>query len=120
MQCVENCHDPDPSRHVEFSQPVWQTLQMFLGECLCLLPVFYSRMMKRWRERRDAGKIALPADNANGDVEAGQDTNEAQEENDVKTEAAAAFSFFLPALCDICGTTLMNVGLLFTPVSIYQ
>jgi len=32
----------------------------------------------------------------------------------------AIFLFFTPALCDICGTTLMNVGLLFTPVSIYQ
>lgn len=28
--------------------------------------------------------------------------------------------FALPAFFDICGTTLMNVGLLFTPVSIYQ
>ncbi|KAK0561642.1 hypothetical protein OC844_003101 [Tilletia horrida] len=32
----------------------------------------------------------------------------------------AIFLFFTPALCDICGTTLMNVGLIFTPVSIYQ
>lgn len=32
----------------------------------------------------------------------------------------AIFLFFTPAFCDICGTTLMNVGLLFTPVSIYQ
>jgi len=30
------------------------------------------------------------------------------------------FLFALPAFFDICGTTLMNVGLLFTPVSIYQ
>ncbi|CAD6886216.1 unnamed protein product [Tilletia laevis] len=32
----------------------------------------------------------------------------------------AIFLFFTPAVCDICGTTLMNVGLIFTPVSIYQ
>lgn len=24
MQCVERCDDSDNSRHVEFSQPVWQ------------------------------------------------------------------------------------------------
>lgn len=29
MQCVENCHDPDPTHHVLYEQPVWQTLQMF-------------------------------------------------------------------------------------------
>lgn len=29
MQCVENCSDPDPTRHVLYEQPVWQTLQMF-------------------------------------------------------------------------------------------
>ncbi|KAI0305445.1 hypothetical protein B0F90DRAFT_1698097 [Multifurca ochricompacta] len=27
---------------------------------------------------------------------------------------------WLPALCDLTGTTLMNIGLLYTPVSIYQ
>ena len=26
----------------------------------------------------------------------------------------------LPAICDICGTTVMNIGLLFTPASLYQ
>lgn len=29
MQCVENCNDPDPQKHVLYEQPVWQTLQMF-------------------------------------------------------------------------------------------
>ena len=29
MQCVENCGDPNPARHVLYEQPVWQTLQMF-------------------------------------------------------------------------------------------
>lgn len=31
-QCVENCEDPNPARRVLFEQPVWQTLQMFMGE----------------------------------------------------------------------------------------
>lgn len=29
MQCVENCSDPDVTKHVLYEQPVWQTLQMF-------------------------------------------------------------------------------------------
>jgi hypothetical protein len=34
MQCVENCDDP--KRQILYEQPVWQTLQMFLGEMLCM------------------------------------------------------------------------------------
>lgn len=29
---MENCDDPNPARRVLFEQPVWQTLQMFMGE----------------------------------------------------------------------------------------
>lgn len=29
MQCVENCNDPDSTKHILYEQPVWQTLQMF-------------------------------------------------------------------------------------------
>lgn len=46
-------------------------------------------------------------------------TMPSEDEGQEMTTAAAPL-FFMPALCDICGTTLMNVGLLFTPVSIYQ
>ncbi|KAJ2609763.1 hypothetical protein H4S08_003906, partial [Coemansia sp. RSA 1365] len=35
-QCVRNCDDPDISNHEHFEQPVWQTLNMFYGEMLCL------------------------------------------------------------------------------------
>jgi hypothetical protein len=38
MQCVENCDDPN--RQVLYEQPVWQTLQMFLGEMLCESLIF--------------------------------------------------------------------------------
>ncbi|KAJ9476522.1 hypothetical protein PHBOTO_000169 [Pseudozyma hubeiensis] len=56
MQCVANCDSPDPKQHQEFSQPVWQTLQMFLGECLCLLPVLFRTLYNRFsgNDARDA------------------------------------------------------------------
>lgn len=38
MQCVENCG----SAPVVFEQPVWQTLQMFVGEMLCAHPTIDS------------------------------------------------------------------------------
>lgn len=143
MQCVENCDSPDPADHVEFSQPVWQTAQMFLGECLCLLPGFYSFLMKHiraFRNRRQGktanGGYAPVSQNANGDGE-GHQQGEANgnvtagsrdvegggggtEDEGEALEGTAPLLFFAPAACDICGTTLMNVGLLFTPVSIYQ
>ncbi|CAO1636576.1 unnamed protein product [Parajaminaea phylloscopi] len=139
MQCVENCSDPDVSRHVEFSQPVWQTLQMFVGECLCLLPVGIGYAKQRWASQQARGKtrqhdlqqqrrpLLTP------DAERAQGGNSIDDDDGGAglgaVEAAVqapslplrqAFLFFAPAVCDICGTTLMNVGLLFTPVSIYQ
>ena len=35
MQCVERCDDPNPANHVVYEQPVWQSLNMFIGELGC-------------------------------------------------------------------------------------
>lgn len=37
MQCVEYCEPDSPYPPKEYSQPVWQTLQMFVGEAFCLV-----------------------------------------------------------------------------------
>ncbi|ESK93019.1 integral membrane protein [Moniliophthora roreri MCA 2997] len=110
MQCVENCDDPDVRRHVLYEQPVWQTLQMFLGEMLCFLPVIFS-----WVNSKRKSSVQLPPD------------------SEVETEAQAkvvpagrplsgwkVLLLWIPAACDLTATTLMNIGLLYTPVSIYQ
>lgn len=192
MQCVANCDSPDPKQRREFSQPVWQTLQMFLGECLCLLPVLFRSLYNRFsvNDARDAALkkplLQAPPDSGivfDGDssprtrggdaissyeatrgrvhtgathaptnpstpvppfefasraIQPGEldeseftDLNDSSYINAVNADEIGAFEgetmsgkaiglFFMPALCDICGTTLMNVGLLFTPVSIYQ
>ncbi|SNX84057.1 related to nucleotide-sugar transporter [Melanopsichium pennsylvanicum] len=193
MQCVANCDSSDPKMRQEFSQPVWQTLQMFLGECLCLLPVLLRALYSRvsGNAARDAalkkpllappdsgivfdgdnsprsrGASALssyeatrgrtihtgathaptqptsvpapPFEIASRAVQPGElgdseftNLNDSSYIHNVDTDEIQAFKgetmsgkaiglFFMPALCDICGTTLMNVGLLFTPVSIYQ
>ncbi|UZJ55033.1 hypothetical protein CBS101457_004353 [Exobasidium rhododendri] len=152
MQCVARC-DQDVSKHVEFSQPVWQTSQMFLGECVCLVPVFlnyaYNRLVRRAREmklRKSGVGLYAPIGtdsprNSTDTARPGRASSEQQallptlrrsmsesrgrmdaavEEEGEEMTTATAVVFFAPALCDICGTTLMNVGLLFTPVSIYQ
>lgn len=88
---------------------------MFIGECLCLLPVLYTHWSSNTARKQNSVRYeSLP-----------QDEEEEEEETrpprvTTRTSAKLPLLFFLPAFCDICGTTLMNVGLLFTPVSIYQ
>ncbi|KAG2157426.1 hypothetical protein DEU56DRAFT_906070 [Suillus clintonianus] len=107
MQCVENCSDPNPGNHVLYEQPVWQTLQMFLGEMLCFLPVIYTWL----RARKTTAPVFLEEDeHPPAKIE---DTFE-------ELRGSKLLLLWLPAACDLTGTTLMNVGLLYTPVSIYQ
>ncbi|TBU32242.1 hypothetical protein BD311DRAFT_785770 [Dichomitus squalens] len=111
MQCVENCDDTNPARRILYEQPVWQTLQMFLGEMLCFLPVIYS-----WfRARRQSQHLALPSD-----TEEEPATGAKAEIPHAPLDGWKVLLMWFPAACDLTGTTLMNVGLLHAPVSIYQ
>lgn len=94
-QCVRNCDGPEP---VLFEQPVLQTLQMFIGESSILF-VYWIQSMRSVR-----GYEAI----------AGKDDTKPPL-NGKKSLVVA-----LPAICDICGTTLMNIALAMIPVSIYQ
>lgn len=107
-QCVANC-DAAPSQRAYFEQPVFQTVQMFLAESGCWI-VYY---LTKWHARRQNGKQAayesLPS----------ADDSEFGAENP-KLTGKNVLLLAIPACCDICGTTLMNLGLLFVPVSIFQ
>ncbi|KAJ2905639.1 hypothetical protein GGI21_004146, partial [Coemansia aciculifera] len=48
-ECIGNCSDPDPSKHEHFEQPVWQTLNMFYGEMLCLACFYLYSLYQRQR-----------------------------------------------------------------------
>lgn len=48
------------------------------------------------------------------------DSTEKVEDAPSKASFKKSLLFWAPATCDIAGTTFMNVGLLFVPVSIYQ
>lgn len=91
LQCIANCD----SKPLYFTQPLLQTLTMFVGEILCLL-VYYLTVRK---------------------VE-----YEAVETTTVKPALSGSLQilFLLPTLCDLTATTLMNVGLLHISASIYQ
>ncbi|TFY51523.1 hypothetical protein EVG20_g10963, partial [Dentipellis fragilis] len=121
MQCVENCDDPDPKKRLLYEQPVWQTLQMFLGEMLCFLPVLWTYIASR---RTSA--VQLPED-ADDDAPALHTSPDNEEMSGVSMKVQGqqlkgwrVLLLWLPAMCDLTGTTLMNIGLLYTPVSIYQ
>ncbi|KAF8136402.1 hypothetical protein EV363DRAFT_1319482 [Boletus edulis] len=106
MQCVENCSDPDPRNHVLYEQPVWQTLQMFR-----FLPVFYTWLTTR----HNPPPVFLSSEPDQDEQLQAKLTPPSRELRGWKL-----LLLWFPAVCDLTGTTLMNVGLLYTPVSIYQ
>ncbi|KAJ1822954.1 hypothetical protein LPJ56_000462 [Coemansia sp. RSA 2599] len=135
-QCVGNCADPDPSKREYFEQPVWQTLNMFYGEMLCLL-CFYLFSQRGGGggdnrvENRDEYQ-AIPDNDDEGAVneQIAQDvpTTDALPVVDGGSDPAqlkpivgwATLLMWIPAAFDLMGTTLMNVGLFFTTASVYQ
>ncbi len=98
---------------------------MFLGEALCLLPVLFRMAWERTtRGRGRYSAVALSEQDDNDAPAAAASSAGAGAEGSHKAPIGmtgkAILLFWTPALCDIIGTSLMNVGLLFTPVSIYQ
>ncbi|KAJ4330731.1 hypothetical protein N0V87_009753 [Didymella glomerata] len=129
MQCVRNCDSPNPKYRQHFEQPVLQTLQMFIGEMGCWLVIGLFSLWTRYAGAR-AGYEAIP--NNDGIETPASDESEARDianplkpahpddEGRIPLEGRSVFLLALPACCDIAGTTLMNVGLLFVAASIYQ
>src|SRR5438552_3737799 len=63
MQCVENC-DQDAKDRKYFEQPVWQTLNMFIGETLCFIAGY---ILLAWEYHN--------GNNGNGDLKKNDDNN---------------------------------------------
>ncbi|EFQ98090.1 integral membrane protein [Nannizzia gypsea CBS 118893] len=127
MQCVRNCDSPNPSERVAFEQPVLQTLQMFVGEMGCWLVLFCIDIWKGFIAPRFSSaplftdgyqSIDNDADDE-ADAEA-DDIHKPDEDTRTQLSGNKILLLALPACCDITGTTLMNVGLLFVVASIYQ
>ncbi|EME50025.1 hypothetical protein DOTSEDRAFT_68774 [Dothistroma septosporum NZE10] len=146
LQCVADC---DTDRPKKFEQPVIQTLQMFVGEAGCWLVVFLSWLVQRVLERdvvpiQDIRYVPVASqdtgeEDEDDENELHHDLSSSQTLVDPTNIIAApklvaellhkerqpldgwnVTLLALPAICDICGTTLMNVGLLFVAASIYQ
>ncbi|KAF9158063.1 hypothetical protein DFQ26_008023 [Actinomortierella ambigua] len=126
--CVANCDDPDPSKHEHFEQPLWQTLNMFLGESLCLilagicalLAAFFGRA--KWAElvldeEDPQPHSATESDGLIAPVTTAHSTSAAIKP---RLQGPLVFLLWVPTLCDMTATTLMNVGLVYTTASVYQ
>ncbi|KAL2371879.1 integral membrane protein [Blastomyces gilchristii SLH14081] len=144
MQCVRNCDSPDPKKRELFEQPVVQTLQMFVGEMGCWLVVlgcnlWNQHISHRFGASTETSLLAGGYEPVDGeeDTESDDELNSTSPLNGsprasatkissrdhdgrIKLKDWKVFLLAAPACCDITGTTLMNVGLLFVVASIYQ
>ncbi|TYJ56468.1 hypothetical protein B9479_002871 [Cryptococcus floricola] len=134
MECVEQC---DTSTPIAFEQPVWQTLNMFIGEFGCCLPLLWSYYHGREKKTssgpqasvfsRIVARLPLGSGPTTQPEEYSRVDDHFEEDSEAEDEDAGHVLqgwrmcwMWFPAFFDICGTTLMNVGLILTPVSIFQ
>ncbi|CAG8525813.1 487_t:CDS:2 [Paraglomus occultum] len=119
MQCVENCDDKDPSKREYFEQPVWQTLNMFIGETFCFIALYVQMILDSYKEEKHVDRdrpLAVGRSSTDDSIEVEDEYVRPQRE----LTGWRVLLFWIPTLCDICGTTLMNVGLIYTSASVYQ
>jgi hypothetical protein len=132
-----------------FEQPVWQTLNMFVGESGCWLVVFAHWLRTYLAQRKKGDYAPVSGEDIDSVENGGREANglhshgegvfgssvavAGEEEEDtsplVKTlsqepptelKGRTLLLLALPSACDIMGTTLVNVGLIMVPASIYQ
>lgn len=132
--CVRNCDDPDPLNHQRFEHPVLQTAQMFVGEMGTWLFVaafairrryFTKRLKPNTADYEPVNGTGDEHDNDGDSIRSSTPMNPAArslavKENRIPMTGWRILLLSLPSICDICGTSLMNVGLLMVAPSIYQ
>ncbi|TVY47310.1 Uncharacterized protein LOCC1_G002958 [Lachnellula occidentalis] len=135
--CVRHCYDLDAKKRKTFEQPVLQTCQMFIGEMGCWLFVgafnLYSKYYPKAVAQEEGYESVAQEENGHHDNDADSVHSNTTlinpaarvmvkpvDESRIPLVGWKVLMLSLPAICDICGTTLMNVGLLFVVPSIYQ
>lgn len=105
---------------------------MFVGELMCMIPFLLKAWITRLRHGPTYGSALVYSpipQHEDGIDETLSDVEDASPSTahkpllppgNLPMTALARCLFLFPATCDIAGTTLMNVGLILTPVSIYQ
>ena len=91
---------------------------MFIGEMGCWLVIASISVYKRLFARASPENRGYEAVDTNENAQV-EDAQTSKTDREILRGARVAL-LALPAICDICGTTLMNVGLLLVAASIYQ
>ncbi|KAG2195350.1 hypothetical protein INT46_000900 [Mucor plumbeus] len=120
MQCVDNCDDPDPKKRAYFEQPIWQTLNMFVGEFAVWIVYLYQKHQHNQNKTVVAPPSAINQLDAAAIVDDVDQRITKIEENLPELKGWKALLFWIPTLCDLTATTVMNVGLILTSASVYQ
>ncbi|KAG0346174.1 hypothetical protein BG004_002259 [Podila humilis] len=130
MACVKNCDNPDESTHERFEQPIWQTLNMFVGETLCLVVASICAFLAekygraKWAELvlddEDEGLAVVDSDGLISSQPGPGHGHHHSDINKKKLEGPLVLLLWLPTLCDMTASTLMNVGLIYCAASVYQ
>lgn len=125
--CVENCDckgtfnsDCTP---VYFEQPIWQSLNMFVGEIFCLIVYSIINLFNYYKTRQrdeEERQRLLESDNVMGEAQDNGNDNIGNDDSSVQRHWITNIIFILPTLCDLMASVLMNVGLIYTVASIYQ
>ncbi|KAG0309238.1 hypothetical protein BGZ97_013128 [Linnemannia gamsii] len=129
MACVKNCDNPDPRTHEHFEQPIWQTLNMFMGETLCLVAASVCAFLAekfgraKWAElvldeEEDDILAVVESDGLIASPHSGHGHDPTLKKK--KLEGPLVLLLWLPTLCDMTASTLMNVGLIYCAASVYQ
>ncbi|PWY76319.1 integral membrane protein [Aspergillus heteromorphus CBS 117.55] len=139
MQCVWNCDSPNPIYRRTFEQPVIQTIQMFTGEMGSWLVILMSYLYRRFISPRLSNNSSPLLAGGYHPVGAAEGLDEEEDytiggpdgssdatkpptlpNGRIPLKGRRILLLAAPACCDIAGTTLMNVGLLFVAASVYQ
>ncbi|CAK9437858.1 uncharacterized protein LODBEIA_P22360 [Lodderomyces beijingensis] len=125
-QCVKNCSGAEGTP-VKFEQPGIQTLQMFLGELAMFLVYiayrYHQAQQVQQQQQNKRGADASEVSILSSPESAGADDTEERIKRKVQAEHIGLLENWrlaIPAICDLSCTTLLNIGLVYTPVSIYQ
>ncbi|KAF9321351.1 hypothetical protein BG003_002199 [Podila horticola] len=129
--CVKNCDNPDTTTHEHFEQPLWQTLNMFAGETLCLVVASICAFLaERYGRAKWADLVLDEEDEGLAVVESdglispppghGHGAHGHANIKKKKLEGPLVLLLWIPTLCDMTASTLMNVGLIYCAASVYQ
>ncbi|CAH7672993.1 hypothetical protein PPACK8108_LOCUS7854 [Phakopsora pachyrhizi] len=93
-QCVANCDNLDVLTHKYFEQPVWQTLNMFIGEFCCLIEFHWINWSRRNYNKAGIGnsRKGYRCSSINNESRESVDEQEKEAEN----ERRRSSSFLLP------------------------